>query len=180
MKNLGEVDIAILNEIYREAVDLNKKHNWGFQFKVDDGDFETAIEFYSDFHNETGFVVASVSLYHPPLAKDWNDAEDILCPDILDFENKIIFEYEEETGNQRKGARLAKKGHGHPGELANKRDSRRDTLYLKGGFRVLKIWESEYNDGTWKKKMWRFLCDCFCNRIEPKISTPDLKSIYSQ
>ena len=154
---MGEVDIIILNDIYREAVKQEIKNNWGFKFKVDDGNFETAIEFYETLDKE-------MDVFHPPIAKDWNDAKTIQCPDILDFENKIIIEYQEETGKRRKGAYLAKKGHGHPGDLANIRDSRRDSNYSRGGFRVLNIWESDYKNESWKKTLWVFLCDCFCNR----------------
>ncbi len=155
---MGEVDIVILNDIYREAVKQEIKNNWGFKFKVDDGNFETAIEFVEIAGG------TDVILYHPPKAKDWNDADTIQCPDILDFENRIIIEYQEETGKRRKGAYLAKKGHGHPGDLANIRDSRRDSNYSRGGFRVLNIWESDYKNESWKKTLWQFLVDCFCNR----------------
>jgi len=158
---MGIVDIVVLHDLYREAVKQEKEYNWGFKFKMDEGTFETAIEFQeSSSYRPIAF--------HPPEAKNWDDAQDILCPDILDFWNRIVIEYEEETGKPKKGAHYAKKGHGHPGDLASIRDSRRDSLYLLGGFRVLKIWESEYNDGSWRKKMWRFFCDCFCNRISPK------------
>ncbi len=160
---MGLVDYVVLHDIYNETRLLEIKNNWGFKFKVDDGNFETAIEFIEPFSKP-----GTIEVYHPPIAIDWNDADIIQCPDILDFENKIIIEYQEETGKRRRGAFLAKKGHGHPGDLANIRDSRRDSNYSCGGFRVLNIWESEYNDGSWKKKLWIFLCDCFCNRLTPK------------
>jgi len=163
---MGIVDIVPLYDIYKEAIRLEKKHNWGFQFKVDEGCFETGIEF---FETEIGIVT-----HHPPISDSWTAAQIIQCPDILDFTNRIIIEYEEETGNRRSGARMAKKGHGHPGELTNKRDSSRDSNYRRGGFRVLKIWETEYLEEKWNKKLYKFLCDCFCNRLEPKISTPGI------
>lgn len=157
---MGIVDIVVLHDLYREARKQEKEYNWGFEFKMDEGDYETAVEFTQD--------ELQPQAVHPPIAMCWDDADPIFCPDIMDFENRIIIEYEEETGNRRTGARLAKKGHGHQGDLANKRDSRRDIFYLQGGFRVLKIWQSEYEDGSWRKKMWRFFCDCMCNRLTPK------------
>ncbi len=92
MKNLGEVDIIVLHEIYREAVNLNKKHNWGFHFMEDTGAFETVIEFKTIVPPLCKTGDSQIIPLCPPIAKDWNNAEKILCPDILDFENKIIIE----------------------------------------------------------------------------------------
>lgn len=124
----------------------------GVHFKVDLGNFETAIEFKEDVKHD-GFTSA-ITAHHPPQALDWFFAEDVFCPDLLDYNNKRIIEYEEETGNRRSGARLAKKGHGHPGDLANIRDSRRNSYYEKSGFKFLQIWES---DKDWMEKINQFL-----------------------
>ncbi len=120
----------------------------GFHFKADLGDYETAVEILESPGDK-------IQILHPPLSKDWtNKNSNIFCPDLLDFNNERIIEYEEETGNRRSGARLAKKGHGHPGDLANIRDSRRNSYYEKAGFRVLQIWES---DKDWMEKINQFL-----------------------
>lgn len=123
----------------------------GYHFRADTGNFETAIEVIH-IHEGVGIGI------HLPVSKDWNESKKsgnlILCPDLLDFINKRIIEYEEETGNRRKGARLAKKGHGHPGDLANIRDTRRNSYYEKAGFKLLQIWES---DQDWMKKIDQFL-----------------------
>ncbi len=156
---MGQADIVRLYEIYHEAIKLEKKLHWGFQFKVDAGNFETGIR----IHNETGAVIpvdVEPNEDEDPNPKNWM----LFVPDISDFNNRIIIEYEEETGNRRKGAFLAKKGHGHPGDLTNKHDSRRDFFYEAAAFRVCKIWESEFKLNTWKNKLYHFLADCFCNR----------------
>lgn len=122
----------------------------GFNFKVDVGNYETAIEF------EVGWKLSEeyVQAYHPPKSKSWKNNPDIKCPDLLDFHRKKIIEYEEETGKRRTGARLAKKGHGHPGDLDNIRDSRRNSYYEMTGFKLLRIWES---DKDWMEKIDVFL-----------------------
>ena len=177
---MGEADIVRLYEIYHEAIKLEKKLHWGFKFTVDQGKFETAIEFKTIVPPLCQTGESRIIPLHPPIATDWNDAIKILCPDILDFNNRIIIEYEEETGNRRKGAFLAKKGHGHPGDLTNIHDTNRDEFYEYSGFRVCKIWESEFKLNTWKNKLFHFLADCFCNRkivIYSNVSSPGTKEI---
>jgi len=151
---MGEVDIVILHTIYEKTKELEKKNNWGFKFKTDDGKMETAIEF------------TAIGYHHPPKSKNWDEAKaaenEIKCPDLLDYHNKIIIEYEEEEGPPRSGAYLAKKGHN---ELSDK-DQHRDQLYRIAGFRVFKIWEFELKSGAWKHQLWQFLCACFCEKIK--------------
>ena len=139
---MGQVDIESLFRIYEEIKQITKKHNLLYSFKVDHGTYETAIEFVGNH-----FV-------HPPISKNWDSHSDIFCPDLLDWHNKIIIEYEEEVGEQRRGAFLAKKGHHREGDMDNKRDTRRDTFYKQGGFHILRIWEA---DNMWEEKLVTFL-----------------------
>lgn len=139
---MGQVDLDALFRIYKEINSIVKKHKLLFSFKIDHGTYDTAIEF------------IDTKSYHPPLSKDWSTKPVIFCPDLLDYHNKIIIEYEEEVGNRRSGAHLAKKGHNREGDMDTKRDSRRNRYYKQGGFRVLRIWDSEQN---WKKKLEDFL-----------------------
>lgn len=152
---MGEVDIEKLSEIYRYLIHYCKLNYIDYKFTVDHGNFETAIEFYDYCNMDSCFV--QTSIHHPPISKDWKNNPKIKCPDILDFNNKIIIEYEEETGKRRHGAKLAKKGHGHPGDLLNKRDEEKFKLYKEGNFRVLRIWESN-ND--WKSDVNKFINSC--------------------
>jgi hypothetical protein len=141
---MGEADIENLHKIYRICVDYTKLLGKQYTFKVDNGSFETALEFDNN------------KVYHPPISKSWNNHPIIICPDILDFKNKLVIEYEEESGNRRNGAFLAKKGHGHEGDYSTKRDSRRDGLYENHGFKILKIWESD-SIVKIKERIFRFL-----------------------
>lgn len=136
---MGEVDIENLHRVYRICVEYGKIIGI-FHFKVDDGSFETALEF--DENN----------VYHPPKSKNWSNNPVILCPDILDFEKKLIIEYEEESDAGKRMGKIGKKGHWEE----SKRDNRRDLLYKKHGFKILKIWESDDIIKT-KDKIFRFL-----------------------
>lgn len=141
MAVMGAVDIEVLMNINKEIKKLQTKYS----FKVDHGSFETAIEFITK------------KAYHPPKAKNWDSNPNIKCPDLLDFSNRLIIEFEEEGQKKRPGASLASKGHGQAGDISNKRDTNRDSLYRIAGFRVLKIWESQYKNGTYIEKLKEFL-----------------------
>lgn len=139
---MGHKDLDSLHRIYEKIKIICKKNDLSYQFNVDDGDWETAIEFIGD------------SSYHPPISRDWSSNSDILCPDLLDYENKIIIEYEEEIGDHKPGAKLAKKGHNRRGDMPNKRDFRRNQFYNDADFTFFQIWES---DKDWPHKLETFL-----------------------
>jgi len=105
----------VLYKIVNECRRLENEFRWGYQFKWDQGDFETKIE-----DPETG---------------------DFFCPDVVDVHNKIIIEHEEEA-KANTGYHKAKKHRGHT-DYTNTRDRKRDAFYKKLGFEVLKIWESD-------------------------------------
>jgi len=139
---MGQIDTKNLMKIYRKCVSLCKQYRWPFAFRVDHGTYETAIEF-----------IDSKS-YHPPISANWDTKPVIFCPDLLDYHNKIIIEYEEEVGKRLSGAKLAVKGHTREGDMDNKRDYRRNLYYERGGFNVLRIYES---DIMWQIKLENFL-----------------------
>lgn len=139
---MGHKDLMSLHRIYEKIKIITKENNLPYNFKVDDGDWETAIEF------------IGVKSYHPPISVDWSNNPQIFCPDLLDYENKIIIEYEEEIGNPRTGARLATKGHNREGDLPNKRDFKRNEFYKGGNYTLFQIWKSDEN---WEQKLERLL-----------------------
>jgi len=139
---VGLIDIDSLFRIYEQIKKITKEHNLSCSFKIDHGTYETAIEF-----------VGTLS-FHPPISENWDSDPNIFCPDLLDWHNKIIIEYEEEVGERRRGAFLAKKGHHREGDMDNKRDTRREKFYMHRGFHILRIWES---DKLWEKKLEAFL-----------------------
>lgn len=139
---MGEVDSDNLFKIYYEIGSIKKRHGLNYNFKIDHGTFETGIEF------------TAIGYHHPPISKSWKESKkegnDIFCPDLLDYENKIIVEYEEEPTAGKKGGKMGKKGHTEE----SKKDSRRDSFYSIGGFRVFKVWES---DKDWRTNLEQFL-----------------------
>jgi len=139
---MGHQDITSLFLINEEIKTICKKHSLNFSFKVDLGNYETALEF------------VGVNVFHPPISKDWSVNPIILCPDLLDYHNRLIIEYEEEIGSKRTGAKLAKKGHNREGDFDNTRDSRRNKFYKRGGFHVCRLWESDHD---WEEKIEKFL-----------------------
>jgi len=139
---MGHKDLVSLHKIYERIKIISKENNLSYNFRVDDGSWETAIEFIGE------------KSYHPPLSADWSNNPQIFCPDLLDYENKIIIEYEEEVGNPRSGAKLARKGHNREGDIPNKRDSKRNVFYADGNFTLFQIWDS---DEDWAQKLEKFL-----------------------
>jgi hypothetical protein len=70
-------------------------------------------------------------------------------PDLLDWKNKRIIEYQEEP-KPCKGPKIIQKGHD---EFS---DENKDLFYKLAGFKQLKIWES---DQDWMHKIDGFLID---------------------
>lgn len=139
---MGETDIEKLFDIYYEALLIAKKYDLPYRFKIDEGTYETAIEFIDE------------KTFHPPISLTWSTKPVIFCPDLLDYHHKIIIEYEEEVGELQKGAKLATKGHNREGDIDNKRDEKRNQYYNQAGFSVLRIWKS---DDLWRDKLKTFL-----------------------
>lgn len=141
---MGQIDISTLMDINQKIVNHCKENKLPFTFKVDHGTYETAIEFW-----EMGY-------HHPPKAKNWDDNPNIYCPDLLDYEHKLIIEYEEEGQKIRQGAKLPTKGHGREGDISNSKDTERNYYYRIGGFKLFQLWESDYKEGNWDK-LYEFL-----------------------
>ena len=142
---MGIVDYERLHKIYQEAKKICKENNLNFHFKIDSGNFETALEF------------TAIGYNHPPRSKNWDEVKKegntILCPDLLDFEHRIIIEMEEESKPGKKSGKLGRKGHTEE----SSRDTNRDQLYRIGGFKLCKVWESEFKSGEYKHKLYEFL-----------------------
>lgn len=140
---MGGKDIVALHKIYEKIKSYCRANDLSYHFKVDDGSFETAIEFWA------------LGYYHPPKSENREASREagneIKCPDLLDFEHKLILEYEEEGQKKLSGDRLARKGHGPEGDMPNKRDTDRDRLYRLGGFRLLRFYETDLKEENWKK-----------------------------
>jgi len=145
---LGVKDSDALHAIYEKAKTFCKENDLPYSFKVDNGDYETAIEF---FYDDEKWHTA-----YPPIAKNWDSNPTIFCPDILDYSHKLVIEFDEEGQKRLSGAHLARKGHGPEGDILNKRDSRRGDYYSWGKFRVLRFYEADLKEENWEK-LYSFL-----------------------
>lgn len=145
---MGHNDLMQLYPIVQECKRLESIYNWGFKFEWDQGDFETRIDISEDGVWSKGSNILPVSGF------------EMFCPDIVEFSDQFIIEFEEEA-KPNTGYHRAKKHKGHFQELLTVRDEIRDKYYKLAGFEVLKIWES---DGEWKVKLKKFLVDRFHQR----------------
>lgn len=154
---MGERDIERIYPVYRACTDFCKLSGLPFSFQQDSGSLDTMIEFV-----EKDDTVIAV---YPPESKNWDESKQngthLYNPDICDIENKIIIEFEEETGPTRPGAKMARKGHGHQGDYDTKRDTGRNFYYSQAGFSVFRLWESTYKSENWKIQLFDFLIQCW-------------------
>ena len=154
---MGEQDLERLYPIYRACTDFCTIAELPFSFKEDLGDYETII------------AINGNDWYRPDPKQDWNSiCGEIFVPDIIDYSNHIIIEFEEETGPRKSGSRLARKGHGHEGDLDTKRDTKRNEYYKQAGFSVFRLWELTYKNENWKAKLFMFLLECWEKSLEAK------------
>ena len=141
--------------IYRYATDFCSVSEFQYHFTIDEGNRETAIL----FNRETGKSRLPTP-FEQIAGLSTNEMFEI--PDIADKRHDIVFEYEEETGPRMTGAKMAKKGHGHDGDLPGKNDSEKYDNYDNAGIRYCRIWESELHNGNvWKVKIAKFLIKCW-------------------
>lgn len=140
---MGHKDLMSLFPIVQEARRISDEFDLRFSFKWDQGDYETRIDISSlgtCFIGNGKLPLIGFEMY---------------CPDILDYNNKIIIEYEEEAKSN-KGAKR-RKGHFE----GNNRDLKRDWAYTRAKFDLLKVWES---DKKWKEKLKQFLIITYAKR----------------
>lgn len=146
---MGYQDLERLYPIYRAITDFCKLADLPYSFKEDLGDYETII------------AIDGTNWYRPNPTENWNTViGDVFCPDIIDYFHHIIIEFEEESGPKKPGAHLARKGHGHEGDIDTVRDTKRNELYQNAGFRVFRLWESNFKTTNWKIQLFAFLINC--------------------
>ena len=155
---MGEIDIHNIHPIYRYCVEYNRLAELPFTFTEDTGSFETVL------------AISESGKWRNYVEKD-DRTHITFVPDIIDYKNKIIIEFEEETGNRKSGAHYARKGHGHQGDYSTKRDTRRNKYYKLAGFTVLRIWESQFKKSTvWKIILTEFLIQCYRKNLMDSIT----------
>lgn len=151
---MGHVDIEKLHKIYRACTDFSTLGSLPFRFLEDAGHQETAI-----IIREDGIVSRPdrIEITVGELAGIEKIQARCFVPDVMDFTNKIIVEFEETYTTKKKG---------HDPDGNDLRTSWRDLYYGLGAFRLLKIFDYEFKDErVWKIKLFRFLMDCFENKV---------------
>lgn len=114
----------------------------GYDFKIDRGNRDTGI-----FINDFGRVEREIPITKERVEWYFMQGYHLFVPDLLDYQNWKIIEYQEECKAGSK-PKYNKKGHD---EFS---DEYKDSYYEAARFQQLKIWESDKN---WLDKITEFL-----------------------
>ena len=136
---MGEQDLDRIDVITKYA---NSFPSYNFEMDTDTKNSRNTM-----LISEYGVIV------RPPISEEValqlrKDGFRPFVPDMMDFRNKKIIEYQEEPTAAKSGGKLGKKGHD---EFS---DEDKDLFYQLAGFKQLKIWESDVN---WMEKVESFL-----------------------
>lgn len=140
---MGETDLMQLYKIKKWVKDFDA---FAFNFIVDTNTLESRTGI---LINEYGTVIKSSGISESDAKQYRKDGFKPFVPDLIDFKNKLIIEWQEEP-KPNKGAKIIKKGHD---EFS---DSDKDLYYKLAGFKQLKLWES-FSDEENKKALIDFL-----------------------
>jgi len=159
---MGHRDLLRIFPVVKYIRELEKKHNWGYVFRWDQGNKETWI----GIDKQDGKIIygyQAEDMNREKLFKQYKT----FVPDIIDYEMKTIIEFEETPGKPRKGARLAKKGHDPDGN--DKRTTIRDFYYEMAGFELFKVFDYQIEE-EWKLLLKKFLIETFLIRKTARLN----------
>ena len=132
---MGIQDIKKLFEIKQQIKQIDKKNNYNFIIDTDTKEGKTRIVI-----NEFGIWEKTPCLTEEQAIDYRKKGFRQFVPDLIDFKNKIIIEYQEECkgrqGVLRRRGKINKKGHD---EFS---DEDKDIFYELAEFNQLKIWEN--------------------------------------
>lgn len=144
---MGISDLERIFRIYQYIRDFEKLHDVSFGFIPDSG--ETTQSNNTILINESGKWLKAAGITKPEWQKLKSEGFKPFVPDLIEWHNRIIIEYQEEP-KPHKGPRIVQKGHD---EFS---DSTKDLYYEIAGFNQLKLWDSWDHD-TQKKELFAFL-----------------------
>ena len=146
---MGIQDIKKLFEIKQQIKQIDKKKYYNFIIDTDTKEGKTRIVI-----NEFGTWKKTPSLTEEQATDYRKKGFRQFVPDLIDFKNKIIIEYQEECkgrqGVLRRRGKINKKGHD---EFS---DEDKDIFYELAKFNQLKIWENTPQDEQ-NKELKNFL-----------------------
>ena len=146
---MGIQDIQKLFEINQQIKEIDKKNYYNFVIDTDTKEGRTRI-----FIDEFGTWEKTPHLTEEQATDYRKKGFRQFVPDLIDFKNKIIIEYQEECkgrqGVLRRHGKINKKGHD---EFS---DEDKDIFYELAKFNQLKIWENTPQDEQ-NKELENFL-----------------------
>ena len=146
---MGAQDLTKLFEIHQEIKKFDKKNKFNFIIDTDtkEGRTRIVIDEFGEWKKTPNLTEEQASEFRKKGFRQF-------VPDLIDFKNKIIIEYQEECegrqGILRRRGKINKKGHD---EFS---DEDKDTFYELAKFNQLKIWENTSIEEQ-KKEMGEFL-----------------------
>ncbi|HJM79055.1 MAG TPA: hypothetical protein QF656_00750 [Nitrosopumilus sp.] len=152
---MGAQDLTKLFEIHQEIKKFDKKNKFNFIIDTDtkEGRTRIVIDEFGEWKKTPNLTEEQASEFRKKGFRQF-------VPDLIDFKNKIIIEYQEECegrqGILRRRGKINKKGHD---EFS---DEDKDTFYELAKFNQLKIWENTSIEEQ-KKEMGEFL-EIFVNK----------------
>ena len=148
-KVMGIQDLNKLFEIHREIKKIDTENKFNFVIDTDTKEGKTRIVI-----DEFGTWKKTPSLTEEQASEFRKKGFRQFVPDLIDFKNKLIIEYQEECkgrqGILRRRGKINKKGHD---EFS---DEDKDIFYELANFNQLKIWENTDVDEQ-RKEMKEFL-----------------------
>ena len=146
---MGIQDLSKLFEIHREIKKIDTENKFNFVIDTDTKEGKTRI-----FIDEFGTWKKTPCLTEQQAIEFRKKGFRQFVPDLIDFKNKLIIEYQEECkgreGILRRRGKINKKGHD---EFS---DEDKDIFYKLAKFNQLKIWENTPPDEQ-KKELKEFL-----------------------
>ena len=146
---MGIQDLQKLFEINQQIKQFDKKKHYNFIIDTDTKEGKTRIVI-----DEFGTWKKTPSLTEEQASEFRKKGFRQFVPDLIDFKNKLIIEYQEECkgrqGILRRRGKINKKGHD---EFS---DEDKDIFYELANFNQLKIWENTDVDEQ-RKEMKEFL-----------------------
>ena len=146
---MGAQDLQKLFEIKNQIQQIDKKNYYNFIIDSDTKEGRTRI-----IIDEFGTWIKTPNLTEEQASEYRKKGFRQFVPDLIDFKNKIIIEYQEESkgrqGVLRRRGKINKKGHD---EFS---DEDKDLFYKLAEFNQLKIWENTSPEEQ-KEELEKFL-----------------------
>jgi len=155
---LGIQDLEKLFFINQQIKEIDKNNQYNFVIDTDTKEGKTRIVI-----DELGVWKKATSLTEEQAGEFRKKGFRQFVPDLIDFKNKIIIEYQEESegrqGILRRRGKINKKGHD---EFS---DEDKDMFYDLANFNQLKIWENTSSEEQ-REELELFLTSHMSNKLQ--------------